>query len=158
MQNMADFLHTSFSGRLDISQEQHSSAAVADRHTGGANGAAVHLASSSSSSSGGNGSNGNFMDRSVNGNAMPSQQTHPSSSPPTSSPTDWRVGGPLDTFLVYNDRRKVTSSAKRRRKPNDTNLHQVRAAPCTRLELHPAPGESCSLDKVRATQGIELAM
>ncbi|CAI7812542.1 unnamed protein product, partial [Closterium sp. NIES-53] len=31
----------------------------------------------------------------------------------------------LDTFLVYNDRRKVTSSAKRRRKPTDTSLHQT---------------------------------
>eukprot|EP00897_Mesotaenium_endlicherianum_P008591 jgi/Mesen1/7760/ME000408S06868 len=33
--------------------------------------------------------------------------------------------GELDTFLLYNDRRKVTSSAKRRRKPDDLNLHQT---------------------------------
>lgn len=31
----------------------------------------------------------------------------------------------LDTFVIYNERRKVTSSAKRRRKPNETNLHQT---------------------------------
>ncbi|CAI5502747.1 unnamed protein product [Closterium sp. Naga37s-1] len=36
-----------------------------------------------------------------------------------------QVQAVLDTFLVYNDRRKVTSSAKRRRKPTDTSLHQV---------------------------------
>ena len=36
----------------------------------------------------------------------------------------------LDTFVIYNERRKVTSSAKRRRKPTDTSLHQV-------CELHP---------------------
>lgn len=31
----------------------------------------------------------------------------------------------LDTFCVYNQRRKVTSSAKRRRKPTDFSLHQT---------------------------------
>eukprot|EP00250_Pteridium_aquilinum_P016574 c23169_g1_i1 orf=758-3574(+) len=31
----------------------------------------------------------------------------------------------LDTFLVYNQRRKVTSSAKRQRKPTDFSLHQT---------------------------------
>ena len=36
----------------------------------------------------------------------------------------------LDTFVIYNERRKVTSSAKRRRKPTDTSLHQV-------CEFHP---------------------
>lgn len=33
--------------------------------------------------------------------------------------------GDLSTFLLYNDRRKVTSSAKRRRKPDDLSLHQT---------------------------------
>ncbi|CAI5474612.1 unnamed protein product [Closterium sp. Yama58-4] len=36
-----------------------------------------------------------------------------------------QVQAVLDTFLIYNDRRKVTSSAKRRRKPTDTSLHQT---------------------------------
>lgn len=31
----------------------------------------------------------------------------------------------LDTFIVYNERRRVTSSAKKKRKPSDTSLHQV---------------------------------
>lgn len=31
----------------------------------------------------------------------------------------------LDTFVIYNERRKVTSSAKRRRKPTDFSLHQT---------------------------------
>ncbi|MCO5573851.1 hypothetical protein L7F22_027626 [Adiantum nelumboides] len=31
----------------------------------------------------------------------------------------------LDTFVVYNQRRKVTSSAKRQRKPTDFSLHQT---------------------------------
>eukprot|EP00850_Spirogloea_muscicola_P007041 SM000034S12795 [mRNA] locus=s34:807597:812161:+ [translate_table: standard] len=31
----------------------------------------------------------------------------------------------LDTFLVYNERRKVTSSAKRRRNPDELSLHQT---------------------------------
>lgn len=31
----------------------------------------------------------------------------------------------LDTFLLYNERRKVTSSAKRRRNPGDLSLHQT---------------------------------
>lgn len=31
----------------------------------------------------------------------------------------------LDTFIVYNDRRKVTSSAKRKRRCGDKSLHQV---------------------------------
>ncbi|KAL1080443.1 hypothetical protein V6Z11_D10G295600 [Gossypium hirsutum] len=31
----------------------------------------------------------------------------------------------LDTFLVYNERRRVTSSAKKKRKPLDTSLHQT---------------------------------
>lgn len=31
----------------------------------------------------------------------------------------------LDTFIVYNHRRKVTSSAKKKRKPSDMSLHQV---------------------------------
>jgi len=31
----------------------------------------------------------------------------------------------LDTYVIYNERRKVTSSAKRRRKPNDASLHQT---------------------------------
>lgn len=31
----------------------------------------------------------------------------------------------LDTFLIYNQRRKVTSSAKRQRKPTDFSLHQT---------------------------------
>lgn len=35
----------------------------------------------------------------------------------------------LDTFVVYNSRTKVSSSAKRRRKSGEMNLHQVGA--CT---------------------------
>ncbi|XP_030446989.1 UTP--glucose-1-phosphate uridylyltransferase 3, chloroplastic [Syzygium oleosum] len=31
----------------------------------------------------------------------------------------------LDTFLVYNERRRVTSSAKKKRKPSDMSLHQT---------------------------------
>ncbi|XP_052478085.1 UTP--glucose-1-phosphate uridylyltransferase 3, chloroplastic isoform X3 [Gossypium raimondii] len=31
----------------------------------------------------------------------------------------------LDTFIVYNERRRVTSSAKKKRKPSDTSLHQT---------------------------------
>lgn len=31
----------------------------------------------------------------------------------------------LDTFIVYNERRKVTSSAKKKRKCGDKSLHQV---------------------------------
>ncbi|KAG0557572.1 hypothetical protein KC19_11G141300 [Ceratodon purpureus] len=31
----------------------------------------------------------------------------------------------LGTYVIYNDRRKVTSSAKRRRKPNEASLHQT---------------------------------
>ncbi|KAL2635747.1 hypothetical protein R1flu_007226 [Riccia fluitans] len=31
----------------------------------------------------------------------------------------------LDTYVIYNQRRKVTSSAKRRRKPGETSLHQT---------------------------------
>ncbi|XP_024970468.1 UTP--glucose-1-phosphate uridylyltransferase 3, chloroplastic isoform X2 [Cynara cardunculus var. scolymus] len=31
----------------------------------------------------------------------------------------------LDTFIVYNHRRKVTSSAKKKRKPDDMSLHQT---------------------------------
>ncbi|KAJ7959622.1 UTP--glucose-1-phosphate uridylyltransferase 3 chloroplastic [Quillaja saponaria] len=31
----------------------------------------------------------------------------------------------LDTFIVYNERRRVTSSAKRRRKPGNKTLHQT---------------------------------
>ncbi|KAL7108918.1 hypothetical protein ACP275_06G143000 [Erythranthe tilingii] len=31
----------------------------------------------------------------------------------------------LDTFIVYNERRKVTSSAKKRRRPTDNSLHQT---------------------------------
>lgn len=31
----------------------------------------------------------------------------------------------LDTFIVYNERRKVTSSAKKRRRHGDKSLHQV---------------------------------
>lgn len=33
--------------------------------------------------------------------------------------------GALDTFIVYNERKKVTSSAKRKRKPTDKSLHQA---------------------------------
>jgi hypothetical protein len=33
--------------------------------------------------------------------------------------------GELDTFIVYNERKKVTSSAKRKLKPDDRSLHQV---------------------------------
>ena len=33
--------------------------------------------------------------------------------------------GELDTFIVYNERKKVTSSAKRKLKPEDRSLHQV---------------------------------
>ena len=46
-----------------------------------------------------------------------------------SSWVNWRCwlvwADELDTFVIYNERRKVTSSAKRRRKPTDTSLHQV---------------------------------
>ncbi|KAK9050678.1 hypothetical protein SSX86_030351 [Deinandra increscens subsp. villosa] len=35
------------------------------------------------------------------------------------------VGEMLDTFIVYNNRRKVTSSAKKKRKPADMSLHQT---------------------------------
>lgn len=31
----------------------------------------------------------------------------------------------LDTFIVYNERRKVTSSAKKKRQHADKSLHQV---------------------------------
>ena len=31
----------------------------------------------------------------------------------------------LDTFIVYNERRRVTSSAKNKRKHADKSLHQV---------------------------------
>ncbi|KAL3684030.1 hypothetical protein R1sor_002052 [Riccia sorocarpa] len=31
----------------------------------------------------------------------------------------------LDTYVIYNERRKVTSSAKRRRKPGEASLHQT---------------------------------
>ena len=31
----------------------------------------------------------------------------------------------LDTFIVYNERRRVTSSAKKKRKHADKSLHQV---------------------------------
>lgn len=31
----------------------------------------------------------------------------------------------LDTFIVYNERRKVTSSAKKRRRHGDKSLQQV---------------------------------
>lgn len=31
----------------------------------------------------------------------------------------------LDTFIVYNERRKVTSSAKKKRRHADKSLHQV---------------------------------
>ncbi|ONK77069.1 uncharacterized protein A4U43_C02F2790 [Asparagus officinalis] len=31
----------------------------------------------------------------------------------------------LDTFMVYNERKRVTSSAKRKRKPKDKSLHQT---------------------------------
>lgn len=31
----------------------------------------------------------------------------------------------LDTFMVYNERRRVTSSAKKKRKHADMSLHQV---------------------------------
>ncbi|KAE8694837.1 UDP-glucose pyrophosphorylase 3 isoform 4 [Hibiscus syriacus] len=37
----------------------------------------------------------------------------------------------LDTFIVYNERRRVTSSAKKKRKPMDTSLHQ-----CKFLTVH----------------------
>lgn len=33
--------------------------------------------------------------------------------------------GSLDTFMVYNERKRVTSSAKRKRKPKDKSLHQA---------------------------------
>jgi hypothetical protein len=33
--------------------------------------------------------------------------------------------GELDTFMVYNERKRVTSSAKKKRKPEDKSLHQV---------------------------------
>ena len=143
MQNMADFLHTPFEDRLDFSshshsETQHNGAAVANRQSDAVNGAAVHVAT---------GSNNNCMDSSTSGHIMPSQQIHTPPSPSTSPSTvDWRVGGPLDTFLVYNDRRKVTSSAKRRRKPNDTNLHQV-------CSLDGESSGGMKLHQVRAVEG-----
>ncbi|KAG2723949.1 hypothetical protein I3760_02G194800 [Carya illinoinensis] len=43
----------------------------------------------------------------------------------SSSPFYGRVEDNLDTFIVYNERRRVTSSAKRKRKHADKSLHQT---------------------------------
>ncbi|XVF24165.1 hypothetical protein REPUB_Repub13aG0103800 [Reevesia pubescens] len=58
-----------------------------------------------------------------------------------------RVEDNLDTFIVYNERRRVTSSAKKKRKHADRSLHQVEgndkyveSGPPFLIFLHPALG------------------
>lgn len=42
----------------------------------------------------------------------------------------------LDTFIVYNERRRVTSSAKKKRRHGDKSLHQVWFTACVKYEFY----------------------
>uniref|UniRef100_A0A0E0HFS6 UGP3-like C-terminal hexapeptide repeats domain-containing protein n=1 Tax=Oryza nivara TaxID=4536 RepID=A0A0E0HFS6_ORYNI len=74
----------------------------------------------------------------------------------------------LDTFIVYNERKKVTSSAKRKLKSEDKSLHQVkdnceylRSGPPFLIFLHPALGPFWDITRQKfvggsVSQGSEL--
>jgi hypothetical protein len=57
----------------------------------------------------------------------------------------------LDTFVVYNSRTKVSSSAKRRRKSGEMNLHQVGA--CTFRWRNARLGGECTFEWRNARLG-----
>ncbi|KAK8473790.1 hypothetical protein PHAVU_001G244900 [Phaseolus vulgaris] len=74
----------------------------------------------------------------------------------------------LDTFIVYNERRRVTSSAKKKRRQGDKSLHQIEAnenyvdsGPPFLILLHPALGPLWEVTKQKfyggsVSEGSEL--